>query len=100
MSAKPLIYVSFFLRYWRYNRAATSWGVRNMSRLSDREYHEARARQELQLADEASDPWIAKTHRELAALHRRRMLEIVHIGEPQLAPSPLVGTRQPRPDLS
>ena len=71
-----------------------------MSRLSDREYHEARARQELQLADEASDPWIAKTHRELASLHRRRMLEIVHIGEPQLAPMPLVGTRQPRPDLS
>jgi hypothetical protein len=71
-----------------------------MSRLSDREYHEARARQELQLAEDAPDPWIAKTHRELAALHRRRMLEIVHIGEPQLAPMPLVGTRQPRPDLS
>ena len=65
-----------------------------MSRLSDREYHEARARQELQLADEASDPWIAKTHRELAALHRRRMLEIVHLGEPQSDPMPLVGHRQ------
>jgi hypothetical protein len=71
-----------------------------MSRLSDREYHEARALQELQWAEEADDPAIARVHRELAALHRRRMLEIVHIGEPQLPPMPLVGTRQPRQDLS
>jgi hypothetical protein len=71
-----------------------------MSRLTDREYHEARALQELKWAEEADDPAVAKVHRELAALHRRRTLEIVHIGEPQLRPMPLVGTRQPRPDLS
>lgn len=68
--------------------------------MSDREYHETRARQELQRAEEASDPSIAKAHRELAELHRRRMMEIVHMGEAQVAPLPLVGTRQPRPDLS
>lgn len=69
-----------------------------MSRSSDREYHEARAVQELFWAKEADDPAVAAVHRKLAALHRRRMMEIVHFGEPQVAPRPLVGSRQPRPD--
>lgn len=64
------------------------------SRSMDRDYHEARAEAELRQAEEAGDPAIAAVHRELAALHRRRMLEIVHIGEPQLNPMPLVGHRQ------
>jgi len=68
------------------------------SNLKDREYHEARAEAELQRAQEARDPAIAAVHRELAALHRRRMLEIVHFGEPQLAPVPLVGGRQLQQD--
>jgi hypothetical protein len=69
-----------------------------MSRESDRSYHEARARDELQRAEEASDPSIAQVHRELAALHRRRMMEIVHLGEPQMDSAPLVGSRRLRPD--
>ena len=48
-----------------------------MSRRNDREYHEARAKDELRRAEEASDPAIANVHRELAALHRRQMMEIV-----------------------
>ena len=48
-----------------------------MSRSNDRSYHEARARDELKRAEEAADPAIASIHRELAALHRRRMLTIV-----------------------
>jgi hypothetical protein len=64
-----------------------------MSHSNDRAYHEARARDEMQRADEAQDPAIAKVHRELAALHRRRMVEIAHLGEPQLKPAPLVGSR-------
>lgn len=59
----------------------------------DRIYHENRAQDELERAQEASDPSIAAVHRELAALHRRRMIEIVHLGEPQLSPTPLVGRR-------
>jgi len=47
-----------------------------MSR-NHREYHEARAREELERAEEASDPAIARVHRELAALHRRQMIEMV-----------------------
>lgn len=66
----------------------------------DREYHESRAEAELRLAEEASDPAIAAVHRELAALHRRRMLEIVHLGEPQIDPIPLVGGRQLQPDIN
>jgi hypothetical protein len=66
------------------------------SRNDDRSYHEARAAAELQLADSASDPGIANVHRELAALHRRRMIEIVHFGEPQLQQPPLIGMHQPR----
>ena len=71
-----------------------------MSRSNDREYHEARARDELQRADEAGDPAAAAIHRELAALHRRRMMEIVHLGEPQRQPMPLTGSRPLRQDLS
>ena len=62
-------------------------------RSEDRDYHEARAEAELKLAEEASDPAIAAVHRELAVLHRRRMMEIVHLGEPQIEPNPLVGSR-------
>ena len=69
-----------------------------MSRVSDRDYHEARARDEVHRAEEASDPSIAQVHRELAALHRRRMMEIVHLGEPQVDPAPLVGSRPLRHD--
>ena len=57
-----------------------------MSRKIDREYHEARALEEARLADEASDPAIAKAHRELAALHRRQMMETV---DPPPAKPPL-----------
>ena len=67
-----------------------------MSGMNDREYHERRARQELERADEASDPAVAAAHRELAALHKRRMMEIVHFGEPQLQQPPLIGALQPR----
>ena len=48
-------------------------------RTSDRSYHEARALDELQRAEEASDPAIARIHRELAALHRRQMLRVVEV---------------------
>jgi hypothetical protein len=64
-----------------------------VSSKQDREYHEARAEAELRLAEAASDPAIAAVHRELAALHRRRMIEIVHLGEAQIEPMPLVGGR-------
>lgn len=69
-----------------------------MSRTEDRTYHEGRAQAELKLAEETADPSIAMVHRELAALHRRRMFEIVHLGEPQGSPSPLIGARRPQPD--
>lgn len=69
-----------------------------MSRSSHRSYHESRAKDEQQRAEEASDPSIARIHRELAALHRRRMIEIIHLGEPQLSPSPLIGGRQRQAD--
>jgi hypothetical protein len=45
--------------------------------MTDRDYHEDRAREELVRAGEARDPAIAQVHRELAALHRRRLLEMV-----------------------
>lgn len=48
-----------------------------MSTANDRSYHEARALDELQRADEAADPAVASAHRELAALHKRRMMEAV-----------------------
>jgi len=68
------------------------------SRSNDRSYHESRARDEMRLAENCSDPDVASLHRELAALHRRRMLEIVYLGEPQLDPKPLVGSRPLRHD--
>ena len=71
-----------------------------MKRPTDREYHEARALEELRRAEETDDPAIAALHRELAALHRRRMMEIIHLGEPQLPPSPVIGIRQPQPDAT
>lgn len=69
------------------------------SRSIDRQYHEARAAAEMLRARESGDPAVAAVHRELAALHRRRMLEIVHLGEAQVAPSPLVGGRQLQHDI-
>ena len=45
--------------------------------MGDRSYHEYRAREESRRADEATDPTIARVHRELAALHKRQMLEPV-----------------------
>ena len=64
-----------------------------MSRSEDRSYHESRAKEELRRAEACPDPAVATIHRELAALHRRRMMEIVYIGEAQLSPAPLIGTR-------
>ena len=43
--------------------------------MGDRSYHEYRAREEFRRAEEATDPTIARVHRELAALHKRQMLE-------------------------
>ena len=48
-----------------------------MARINDRDYHQARALEELRRAEEADDPAVACIHRELAALHRRRLLELV-----------------------
>jgi len=52
------------------------------------------------MAEEASDPAVAAAHRELAALHKRRMIEIVHLGEPQYNPAPLCGDRPRQQDIS
>jgi hypothetical protein len=71
-----------------------------MSHSSDRSYHESRARDELELAENCVDPAVARLHRELAALHRRRMIEIVHLGEAQLNPKPWVGSRPLRHDTN
>ena len=68
------------------------------STVEDRAYHEDRAKAELRLAAETSDPSIAMVHRELAALHRRRMIEIVHFGEAQGSPLPWIGARRPQAD--
>lgn len=69
-----------------------------MSSVSNRSYHQSRAEDELRRAEEASDPAVAGIHRELAALHRRRMIEIVHLGEPQMSPFPLIGGRPRKAD--
>ena len=45
---------------------------------------------EIMLANEASDPAIAQIHRELAALHRRQMMELVERAESN-RPKPLPG---------
>src|SRR4029453_2643158 len=71
-------YVNVFtgkVSYWD-ALSESVWGV-TMSMESDRIYHETRARDELERAAEASDPAIARVHRELAALHRRRTIESV-----------------------
>ena len=47
------------------------------SRIDDRDYHQARAEAELLLAEASADPGIAVVHRELAALHKRKMMSIV-----------------------
>jgi hypothetical protein len=66
-----------------------------MSRKNDREYHAARAKEELQRAEEASDPGIASVHRELAALHKRQMIEIVEARESgPPVPTPAAEPRQ------
>jgi hypothetical protein len=70
-----------------------------MSPGKDHSYHRIRARDELERARQASDPSIANIHRQLAALHRRRMLEIVHLGEPQVDPRPLIGQRPLQQDM-
>lgn len=48
-----------------------------MSRYDHRDYHAARAEDEMLRAEEATDPAVANLHRELAALHRRKMMEVV-----------------------
>lgn len=48
-----------------------------MSRSGSRSYHQARAEDEMKLAEQASEPAIAEVHRELAAMHRRMMMEVV-----------------------
>ena len=49
-----------------------------MSRyIDDRTYHAARADDEMRRAEEATDPAVIAVHRELAALHRRKMMEVV-----------------------
>lgn len=70
------------------------WGI-EMSNSEDRDYHEARAEAELQLAEQSADPSVAMVHKELAALHKRRMIEIVHFGEPQDR-NPLIHALKPR----
>ena len=69
-----------------------------MPTVSNHSYHESRAEDELRLAAAAHDPAVATIHRQLAALHRRRLIEIVHLGEPQHRGSPLIGGRQLRQD--
>lgn len=44
--------------------------------LDDRIYHRERAEAELSLAEASPDPSIALIHRQLAAMHRRKMLSI------------------------
>jgi hypothetical protein len=70
-----------------------------MSTMNDRDYHEVRARQELTRAEQSSDPSVARVHRELAALHRRRLVEIVHLGEVQFQQVPTMARRQPQHDF-
>ena len=53
-----------------------------MSRYDHRNYHAARAEDELLRAEEASDPAVANVHRELAALHKRKLMAVVDREEP------------------
>lgn len=45
-----------------------------MLRGTGRNYHLARAAEELDLAEQATDPAVARIHRELGALHRRQSM--------------------------
>ena len=65
-----------------------------MSRKDDRIYHAARAADELKRAEEATDPAVAAVHRELAVLHRRKMLEIVD--DPEVGNSGLIRGISPK----
>lgn len=58
-----------------------------MTEANHRNYHESRALEELRLADEATDPAVANLHRELAALHKRKLLSIVE-GQAPVPPNP------------
>jgi hypothetical protein len=66
-----------------------------MLRSTDRDYHAARAEEERRRAEEASDPAIAKAHRELAALHRRKMMESVD-DQFRLPPNAAIPSTQPK----
>jgi hypothetical protein len=63
-----------------------------MSRNDNRFYHLVRSEEELQRAEEATDPGVAKVHRELAILHRRQFLAVVGAVD-HVLPPPL-----PQPD--
>jgi hypothetical protein len=63
-----------------------------MSRNDNRFYHLVRSEEELQRAEEAADPSVAKVHRELAVLHRRQFLGVVDAVDHILPPL------RPRPD--
>ena len=65
-----------------------------MSRKDDRSYHAARTADELKRAEEATDPAVAAAHRELAALHRRKMMEIVD--DPELDNSGMIRGISPK----
>jgi hypothetical protein len=54
-----------------------------MTKVSDRSYHEARARDEMTRAEAATEPAIANVHRELATLHRRKLIALAD--SPQLS---------------
>ncbi len=60
-----------------------------MPRNNDRNYHESRAREELERAEKATDPSIAMIHRELAPMHRRRMIASIDEIEEVMPPTPV-----------
>jgi hypothetical protein len=61
-----------------------------MSILTDRSYHESRAREELRRAEQAIDPSAAAVHRALAALHKRKLIALVESAE-RMLPLPPTG---------
>lgn len=52
-----------------------------MDRASDKDFHEERAKQEWRSAEDASDPGIARIHRELGALHSRRSFRTIAVND-------------------
>lgn len=44
--------------------------------MTDRSYHHGRAEEEAERASRCDDPDVARAHLELAALHRRKALEL------------------------